>query len=249
MKLEQYLEVIESFVRQMLIDTKLDGYVLGLSGGIDSALVAAIVNKATPNKLFALLMPCNSHDDDLQDALLITRTLNIPYQVIDLTNSYYTLLKELENTARTSGHPLDDLARANLKVRLRMVTLYAFAQARKSLVLGTDNYDEYYTGYFTKYGDGAVDLLPIVALTKGEVIEAASIYGVPSKILTRTPSAGLFPGQTDEGEMGVTYAELDRYLLGDHVNKDVKARIERLHAISDHKRQAIPRPVPYIRER
>lgn len=247
MKLEQYLDVIQQFLVDKLTDTNLKGYVLGLSGGIDSALVAALCSKAVPGKLLTLIMPIDSHENDLHDATAVAHHFDIPYQVVDLTPSYHVLLKDLEATSEASGTPLDDLARHNLKVRLRMVTLYAFAQARKALVLGTDNWDESYTGYFTKYGDGAVDLLPIVALTKGEVYAASRLLGVPQQVLDRAPSAGLFPGQTDEGEMGVKYADLDAFLLGKNVAPEVAARIKQLHAISAHKRDPIPRPKPFIR--
>ncbi|HOJ45535.1 MAG TPA: NAD(+) synthase [Bacilli bacterium] len=247
MKLEQYLDIIKQFIADKLTQTNLKGYVLGLSGGIDSALVAALCAKAVPGKLLTLIMPCDSHEDDLHDATAVANHFDIPYQVVDLTPSYHVLLKDLEATAEASGAPLDDLARHNLKVRLRMVTLYAFAQARRSLVLGTDNWDESYTGYFTKYGDGAVDLLPIIELTKGEVYEAARLLGVPHQVIDRPPSAGLFPGQTDEGEMGVKYADLDAFLLGKKVANDVVERIKRLHTMSAHKRDPIPRPTPFIR--
>ncbi|MFA5236172.1 MAG: NAD(+) synthase [Bacilli bacterium] len=248
MKLATYLQEIEKFIIDTLKKTQMDGYVLGLSGGIDSALVAALVAKATPGKLLALLMPCDSHPDDLREALLVADKFRIPYQVIDLSDTYHVLIKELEAKALASGRPMDPMARNNTKVRLRMVTLYALAQARKSLVLGTDNWDESYTGYFTKYGDGAVDLLPIVALTKGEVYQAARWYGIPESIIARAPTAGLFPGQTDEGEMGVTYADLDAYLLGKKIAQPVIERIETLHRISAHKREPIPRPIPFVRD-
>ncbi len=248
MKLTDYLLEIEQFVVDTLKRTRMDGYVLGLSGGIDSALVAALVSRAAPGSLFALLMPCDSHPSDLDDAKQMAEAFHIPYQVIDLSETYHVLIKQLEAKAADAGKPLDAMARNNTKVRLRMVTLYAFAQARKSLVLGTDNWDESYTGYFTKYGDGAVDLLPIVELTKSEVYAAAKHYGVPYSIIARAPTAGLFPGQTDEGEMGVTYADLDAYLLGKNIPAAVIERIETLHRVSAHKREPIPRPIPFVRD-
>jgi len=248
MKLEQYLGVIEKFLVDKLAQTKLDGFVLGLSGGIDSALVAALTKKAVGDKLFTVIMPIDSHPDDASDAILVADKFGIPYTIIDLSNTYHMLLNDVEHKANAAGKPLDQLARSNMKVRLRMVTLYALAQARRSLVLGTDNWDESYTGYFTKYGDGAVDLLPIVELTKGEVYQASRLLGVPQRIIDRAPTAGLFPGQTDEGEMGVTYADLDSFLLGRKIPDIVKARIDRLHEASAHKREPIPRPAPFTRD-
>lgn len=247
MKLEEYLSVIEQFLAEQLEKTHMDGYVLGLSGGIDSALVAAIAKKAVGKKLFCILMPCESEDRDLDYALEMVKKFGIDYTIVDLTETYRVLVKSIEAKAIASGHPLDHLARINAKVRLRMVTLYAFAQARHGMVLGTDNWDENYTGYFTKYGDGGVDLLPIVNLTKGEVREASSFYGVPQPIIDRAPSAGLYSGQTDENEMGVTYEELDKYLLTGKVDPKKVDRIEHLHKISAHKRDPLPRPIPFVR--
>ena len=136
------------------------------------------------------------------------------------------------------------LSKSNLKVRMRMCALFAYAQEKSGLVLGTDNWDERYVGYFTKYGDGAADILPIVHLTKQEVRDAAKILGLSQDLYNRVPSAGLFEGQTDEKEMGVLYDDLDSYLLGKEVNDEAKKRIEHLHKISEHKRVEIPTPKP-----
>ena len=130
---------------------------------------------------------------------------------------------------------------------MRMVALFAYAQEHSSLVLGTDNMDERYVGYFTKYGDGAADVLPIVYLTKGEVQEAAKLYGLSKVLAERVPTAGLFEGQTDETEMGVKYIDLDNFLLGKKVEKAVEERIEYLHRISEHKRRDIPTPKEFKR--
>ncbi|HOC81249.1 MAG TPA: NAD(+) synthase [Bacilli bacterium] len=244
MKLEQYLDEIEKFIQQYLIDAHAKGYVLGVSGGIDSALVAALTIKAVGrDKLHALLMPIDSHPSDLQDGIELCEKFNISHEIIDLSETYHTLIKNY----RFQDDDNARLALNNTKVRLRMVTLYAFAQARGALVLGTDNADEIHVGYFTKYGDGAADLVPIAELTKGEVYEAAKMLGVPGSIINRTPTAGLFQGQTDEGELGVTYAQLDDYLLGKEVSEKVKNRIEHLHRISEHKRNPIPRPAKFAR--
>ncbi|MCH5180430.1 MAG: NAD(+) synthase [Erysipelotrichales bacterium] len=245
MKLEEYLKVIERFLKDKLVETKMSGYVLGVSGGIDSALVLALAKRAVGEKIFGLIMPCESHESDANDAIELLEKFNVEYITVDLTSTFQKMAIELE---KSYGHPLDKMARANIKVRLRMVTLYAIGQTRNSLVLGTDNLDEAYTGYFTKYGDGGVDLLPIAELTKSEVFEASRILGVTEAILNRKPSAGLFVGQTDEMELGVTYEELDNYLLGKEVPESVKVRIEHLHKVSAHKREPIPKPTKFIRD-
>ena len=245
MKLEQYLKEIEKFLQQYLNNAHAEGYVLGISGGIDSALVAALTVKAVgKDKLFALLMPIDSNENDLKDGLELCRKFDINYKIIDLSSAFHLLKEQFAFSDDDNSR----LALNNTKVRLRMVTLYAYAQRQNALVLGTDNADEIHVGYFTKYGDGAADLVPIAELTKGEVFRAAKLLGVTETILSRTPTAGLFSGQTDEGELGVTYEELDRYLLGKVVSKKAEERIKHLHRISEHKRSPIPRPAKFDRD-
>ena len=245
MKLEQYLNVIDQFLKDYLANTHMDGYVLGLSGGVDSSLVAALTKKAVgKDKLMCIMMPIDSHEDDLKDALELAKSLDLNYKVVDASSSFHDLVKLFKE----QGEEYDRATLSNLKVRIRMCILYAYAQAHRCLVLGTDNMDERYTGYFTKWGDGAADLLPIVYLAKGEVVEASKILGVPTRLAERVPSAGLFEGQTDEKEMGVTYKDLDDYLLGKKVSEEAEKRIKRLHEISEHKRKEIPHPEEYIRD-
>ena len=245
MKLEQYLKVIEKFVRDYLEKSHCKQYVLGLSGGVDSSLVAAITKTAVgKEKLTCIMIPIESHPSDLEDAMELASQLDLNYLVIDGTTSY----RETVNRFSEQGIELDRATLSNLKVRIRMTILYAYAQKVGGLVIGTDNKDERYTGYFTKYGDGAVDLLPIVHLVKSEVVEGCKIYGVSDRLAERTPSAGLFEGQTDETEMGVKYSDLDKYLLGGEIDSKSKERIEHLHRISEHKRIPIPIPEEFDRD-
>ncbi len=239
MELKSYLKDIEKFLKDYLESAKCESYILGLSGGVDSTLVAAIARAAVgKDRLFCYAVGIESNKNDILDAQKVAKQLDINLKVIDLTKTYKSHLKEL------GGKDFSRLTKSNLKVRMRMCALYAFAQEKHGLVLGTDNWDERYTGYFTKYGDGAVDVLPIVHLTKGEVREATKIYGVSKDLAERVATAGLFEGQTDEGEMGVKYADLDAYLLGDKVLEEVKNRIEHLHKVSEHKRVPIPEMTP-----
>lgn len=243
MKLEQYLVEIEKFLKEYLESNKMDSYVLGLSGGVDSSLVAAIARKAVgKDRLYCYAIDIESNPKDIEDAKKVAKELDLNLEVINLTDTYHSYLKDLK------GDEFIRLTKSNLKVRMRMVALFAYAQEKKGLVLGTDNADERYVGYFTKYGDGAADVLPIVHLTKGEVKEAARLYGVSDALANRTPTAGLFEGQTDEKEMGVTYKDLDDFLLGKEIDPKVKERIEHLHKISEHKRKAIPEPIPFKRD-
>ena len=245
MKLEAYLKEIEQFVAQYLEDAHQDRYVLGLSGGVDSSLVAAICKNAVgKDRLTCIMIPIESHPSDLEDAKTLAHDLDLNYVVIDGTNIYRQAKKEFED----AGIQIDTPSLSNLKVRIRMIILYAYAQQHRGLVIGTDNAVEKYIGYFTKYGDGGVDLLPIVHLLKREVVEACKIYGIRDALAERVPTAGLFEGQTDEGEIGVSYKDLDDYLLGKEINPKAKERIEYLHRISEHKRAPIPAPGEFKRD-
>ncbi|MCF0107716.1 MAG: NAD(+) synthase [Bacilli bacterium] len=245
MKLKEYLNEIESFIKDYLESNHMDMIVLGLSGGVDSSLVAALTRRAVgKDRLMCIMMPIESHPSDLEDAIEVAKALDVNYIVVDGSDTF----KAAKEAFLKTGVEFDKATLSNLKVRIRMSYLFAYAQKSHGLVIGTDNMDERYTGYFTKYGDGAADLLPIVYLTKGEVVEAAEMLGVPSRLAKRTPTAGLFAGQTDEGEMGVKYADLDKYLLGGEIDEASKARIEHLHRISEHKRVPIPTPKEYERD-
>jgi NAD+ synthase len=125
---------------------------------------------------------------------------------------------------------------------LRMTMLYALAQEKKYLVLGTDNLAEWTLGYFTKYGDGGVDLLPLVNLLKKEVKEMAKIMKLPKIIYTKVSTAGLWEGQTDENELGFSYNEIDDYIIGKKINPIIKEKIEKQIKLTNHKRIKIPTP-------
>ena len=158
MKLVEYIDVITKFMVDYLEDSHQEGFVLGLSGGIDSSCVAALAKKAVgKEKLHCIMMPINSLEDDLKDAITLAKDLDINYSIIDGSKAFNELVKEFESL----GIELDASTKGNLKARIRMSILYAYGQKNRLLVLGTDNLDESYVGYFTKYGDGGVDLLPI----------------------------------------------------------------------------------------
>ena len=246
MVLEKYIDVIVNFLKDYKSkNPSIKGYVVGLSGGVDSSLVSVLVKKAVGKEnMMNLIIPIDSNPDDVNDAVFLCEQMNLPYKIINCTNTFLTFKSDFEK-CRLS---FDKSTLGNLKARMRMSTLYAYAQKMGYVVVGTDNADERYTGYFTKYGDGGVDILPIAYLLKGEVIKAAKLLGIPDRLTERTPSAGLFEGQTDEKEMGVTYKDLDDYLLGKEIPNETKKRIERLHSISEHKRVPVPTPDEFIRD-
>ena len=245
MDLKTYLKQVEKFLQDYLIESKQDGYVLGVSGGVDSSLVSVLARNAVgKDKLYCVMIPIDSLKADLEDGLYLCNEMGLNYQIIDASEIYHSYI----NVFESKGISLDTSTKANLKARIRMSILYAIAQKRRSLVVGTDNADETYVGYFTKYGDGGVDLLPIAYLTKGEVVEASKLVGIPTRLAERVPSAGLFEGQTDEKEMGIKYADLDNFVLGKTVSLEAKEKIEHLHKITEHKRNAIPKPAPFLRD-
>ena len=206
------------------------GLIVGISGGIDSAVVTHII-KNTNLPCLGVIMPCDSNPNDKEDALKVVQTSNINYIEFDLTDTFNLFKKNLKSNGVSNK-----LSLSNTKARLRMSTLYAFAQEHNYLVVGTDNACEWHIGYFTKYGDGGIDLVPIIEYTKTEVRELARELGVHDDIITKKPSAGLWENQTDEDEIGLSYDIIDSYLMGNDVSYDDKKIIEDLHRKSEHKR-------------
>lgn len=238
--MEEKIEKLIQWLRDQVADAGLNGAIVGISGGIDSAVVAHLIKRAFPKNSLGLIMPCKSNPKDMEDALKVVESCGIKHLIIDLTETHNLLFGEVEKQLKEKGEWNEETARlgdANTRARLRMTTLYAVANNYGYMVVGTDNAAEWYTGYFTKYGDGGVDLVPLVHFTKGEVREMARILGVPNEIITKAPSAGLWEGQTDENEMGTTYEMIDKYLKGEEVPEKDRQIIERLHKRSQHKRQ------------
>lgn len=229
---EKITRFLVSWIKEKFGTAGARGAVLGISGGIDSAVLAALLAKALgPDKVIGVIMPCHSMQVDEDYARLLTKAINIRTMKVDLSSSYDTLKKEIENSLPGLG----GLSAANIKPRLRMTTLYAIAQQHGYLVCGGSNKDEITFGYFTKYGDSGVDLMPIADLLKGEVRAVAERLGVPREIIDRPPTAALWEGQTDEAEMGLTYEELDRCIATGCGSAETKAKIERAIRRSAHK--------------
>jgi NAD+ synthase len=207
------------------------GAVVGISGGVDSAVVAALLKRAFPATTLGIIMPCDSLPRDIEDARLVAKALEVPYKEVDLGRTFRAVLEAMGN----EEGPGRRLAEANLKPRLRMLVLYYHANLHNYLVVGTGNRSELKVGYFTKHGDGGVDLLPLARMVKSQVKEAARLLGVPCKVIEKPPTAGLWPGQTDEAEMGVTYDVLDNYILAGEAPEDARGIIESMARRSAHK--------------
>ena len=226
------------FIRERLAVSHCSGIVYGNSGGKDSALVGILCKAACDNTV-GIIMPCASRRNygmDRDDGMEVAEQFKIETRTVDLTP-----VREAELAALEGVTELTDMAIANIAPRLRMVTLYAVAHAENRLVAGTGNASEAYVGYFTKWGDGAHDFNPIADLTVTEIYEFLEYLHAPRAIIEKAPSAGLFEGQTDEAEMGITYAAIDAYISGRPVSDHDRAVIERMHANSEHKREPIAR--------
>lgn len=251
MKTAELAGALVNWLRTAKEEAGVQGFVLGLSGGIDSAVVGALCRQASPENTLALIMPCQSNPEDAADARLVAETFGLSYRVVSLDRMYEGLVATFL-PGDVEGRPpvpaeATKIAMANLKPRLRMLTLYFYANLYNLLVVGTGNRSELTVGYFTKYGDGGVDLLPLGDLVKSEVRELARHLGVPEKIINKPPTAGLWAGQTDEGEMGLTYEALDRYILTGVADPDIREKIELLKARSEHKR-SLPKIAVFSRE-
>lgn len=244
MKLEAYLKEIEQFLKEYLENTHCKTYILGISGGVDSSLCAALARNAVgKDRLLCLILPIESQKKDEEDAIRLAKELDLNYVTVDGSD----IFKSYVEAYKSLGQEFDRSTLGNLKARIRMSILYSYAQKYNGLVIGTDNADERYTGYFTKHGDGACDILPIAQLLKGEVVEASKILGISDYLAERVPTASLYEGQTDELEMGITYKDLDRYILGEKVDEVTEKRIQHLHKISEHKRVSTPMPKEFDR--
>ena len=225
-----------AYIREKLKEAHADGIIFGNSGGKDSALVGILCKAACDNTV-GVIMPCASRQNygqDKDDGNALAAQFGIETRTVDLTAVREAELKALEGVA-----VLNDMALTNIAPRLRMTTLYTIAAAENRLVAGTGNRSEIYMGYFTKWGDGASDLNPIADLCATEVFEFLRFLNAPVSIVEKAPSAGLYEGQTDEKEMGVTYRAIDDFLLHGEADEADKVIIDRYHSRSEHKRRPI----------
>ena len=243
---EEQIGIITSFIRHVLEDSGYRGLVVGMSGGVDSSLVAKLCVEAVGAAPVIGVWSGEgaAKGPDYRDAREWAGTLGIElrrFDIAPLVETFRRSLKIRKDNLTTLG---------NIKARVRMIVLYSIANTEKRLVIGTGNKSELAAAYFSKFGDGGVDFLPIGDLYKTQVREMAAHLGVPKRIINKTPTAGLWPGQTDEDELGVRYEVLDRILLGielhltpeeiaDQAEVDLKTvhRIETRVAAGAHKRK------------
>ncbi|MGI0068340.1 MAG: NAD+ synthase, partial [Thermoplasmata archaeon] len=203
------VETLTAFLRSHCLYHGNEGALVGLSGGVDSALVARLASDALgAEKVLGISMPDAAYPGDLaRETEQYARSLEIEHRALGI--------EKIETAFRSTLPEIADrVTLGNTKARIRMSLLYAIARERRRVVVGTGNKSELLLGYFTKYGDGGADLLPIGDLYKTEVLELSAELNLPRSIREREPTAGLWEGQTDEEELGLPYAQLDRILHG-----------------------------------
>jgi NAD+ synthase len=232
------IEQIVEWIKRQVSSAGARGAVFGMSGGLDSAVVAALCGRALAGDALGIIMPCMSRSCDADDALVAAEAAGVNTMTINLAPPLESMLASLPRGC--------EAAVSNLKPRLRMAALYFVANDRGMLVVGTSNKSERSVGYFTKYGDGGADICPLAGIYKTDLYTMAVNLGVPQSILEKPPSAGLWEGQTDEGEMGITYRELDSILKaleqGRVPSEDpgTVERVRKMMCASEHKRSAVP---------
>lgn len=241
---KQIIYEIQNWIKEYVDTAKVKGVVVGMSGGIDSAVTTSLcVSALGKENMIGLGLPCSSIPQDLKDAEELAKLLGIKFIKIELTSIYDEFIKVTEPLFESNN-----MAVANLKPRLRMMAIYFVGQSfGKFLVAGTSNRTELAIGYFTKYGDGGVDFEPIGGLYKCEVREVARLLNVPEEIVEKPPSAGLWEGQTDEGEIGITYDVLDEIIFRidnkldlNDLNKDNVKSVKGMMKSAQHKKEMPP---------
>ncbi|WP_281890220.1 ammonia-dependent NAD(+) synthetase [Paenibacillus sp. YYML68] len=239
------------FLKSYVLSAGVDGLLIAISGGIDSAVATGLCKLATDElseekgrefKTVGVFQPYGEQVD-IADSYAVAEAFALKYRVeTNIEEAVNEIALEAEYGLKSIGvhRHLSRAGKGNVKARTRMVVQYALAFELNLLVVGTDHASEAITGFFTKYGDGAVDLTPLSTLNKRQVRMLAEELGVPRSVLDKAPTAGLWEGQTDEAELGITYEDNSDYLEGKQIAPEAQQKLERQYAKTEHKRSPIP---------
>lgn len=239
------------FLKTYVREAGAKGLLIAISGGVDSAVAAGLCKRATDElteeegrgfMTLGVFQPYGEQED-IADSYAVAEAFRLVHTVeTNIEEAVDEIAIEVEHGFKALGQPrhMSYQGKGNIKARTRMVVQYALAFENNLLVVGTDHASEALTGFYTKWGDGAVDITPLSTLNKRQVRQLGSYLGVPQSIVEKVPTAGLWPGQTDEAELGVTYEENSDYLEGKSIDPAAAEKLERLYLRTAHKRQPIP---------
>lgn len=239
------------FLKEYVKKSGTAGLLIAISGGIDSAVTTGLCKMATDElteetgreyMTLGVFQPYGEQVD-ISDSYAVAEAFNLKYKAeTNIQDAVDEIAIEVEHAFKTMGIPrhLSREGKGNIKARTRMVTQYALAFDLNLLVVGTDHASEAITGFYTKWGDGAVDITPLSSLSKRQVRQLAAKLGVPQSVLDKAPTAGLWEGQTDEGELGITYEDNSNYLEGKAIAPEVADKLEKQYLKTQHKRDPIP---------
>ncbi|HEX7055585.1 MAG TPA: ammonia-dependent NAD(+) synthetase [Bacilli bacterium] len=240
-----------AFLQDYIVKSRASGLLIAISGGVDSAVAAALCKLATDGLTetsgkkyitLGVFQPCGEQED-IADSYAIAEAIGLETKVeTNIGDAVDEIVLEAEYALKAQGihRHMSRGGKGNVKARTRMVVQYALAFEQNLLVVGTDHASEAITGFFTKYGDGAADIMPLRSLNKRQVRMLAAKLNIPQRVIDKTPTAGLWPGQTDEAELGISYEDNSAYLEGKAIDPAVREKLEKQYARTEHKRAPIP---------